>query len=90
MIYLISYESNEMLHDYAPVVEAIKNIGQAQHPMDTLWFVKTTSHDSASSIYRIIKPLLRDKDHLFVIDISDAKNRQGWLSKTFWQWLKQG
>lgn len=88
MIYLISYESNEMLHDYAPVIARIKSLGEAQHPMDTLWFVKTAKYDSATDIYNNIRPLLREKDHLFVIEISESKNRQGWLARTFWQWLK--
>lgn len=78
-----------MLHDYTEVIAKIKSLGQAQHPMETLWFVKTDLYSSATEIYRNIRPLLREKDHLFVIEISDSKNRQGWLSKTFWQWLKQ-
>lgn len=88
MIYLISYEANEMLHDYTEVKEKIKSLGEAQHPMETLWFVRTDAF-SANDIYNIIRPLLRQKDHLFVIEISGIKNRQGWLSKTFWQWLKR-
>lgn len=85
MTYLISYESNEMLHDYTEVMEAIKSFGNYQHPMSTLWFVRTDL--TADSIYQKIKPLLREKDHIFVTKIS-ANNCQGWLAKSFWQWLK--
>lgn len=85
--YLISYESNEMLHDYAPVMEAIKAMGEYQHPMSTLWFVRTNL--TADDICNRIRPLLRDKDHIFVSEVSSSTHRQGWLAKTFWQWLKQ-
>lgn len=85
MTYLISYESNEMLHDYTKVMEVIKSFENCQHPMSTLWFVRTDL--TADMIYRKIKPLLREKDHVFVTEIS-SNNRQGWLAKSFWQWLK--
>ena len=87
MTYLISYESNEMLHDYTPVMEMIKTLGEYQHPMSTLWFVRTNY--TANDIYDHIRPLLREKDHIFVVEVNQQKNRQGWLAKSFWQWLKQ-
>lgn len=84
--YLISYESDEMFHDYSIVVEKIKQLGDYQHPLVPLWFVKTELN--ANEIYRAIKPLLREKDRLFIMNIAKPDDRQGWLSKNFWQWLK--
>jgi len=88
MIYLISFESNEMLHDYSQVVERIKSLGDYQHPMTTLWFVNVNI--SIDEIYDIVKPLLREKDRLFITEIKDGQNWQGWLAKSFWLWLNKG
>jgi hypothetical protein len=46
------------------------------------------SNNSAETLYKRIKPLLSEKDHVFVVAL-DISERQGWMSKSFWDWLKQ-
>lgn len=41
MLYLISYDINEQQFDCLCVKETIKIFGDYQHPMETLWFVRT-------------------------------------------------
>ena len=78
--YLISYESDEMFHDYSIVVEKIKQLGDYQHPLVPLWFVKTELN--ANEIYGAIKPLLREKDRLFIMNIAKKGGKYvGWIGR---------
>lgn len=85
--YLISYEHDETFHDYAPLIEKIKSFDDWCHPLYPIWFVKTEL--TANQIYEKIKPLLRDKDRVFIMNIIETSDRQGYLSKNFWNWLRK-
>ena len=39
------------------------------------------------SIYRQIKAILDSDDHIFICEI-DLSNRQGWLPKSVWKWIR--
>lgn len=88
MVYLISYEVNEMLYDYSSLVETIKSIGSSyQHPMRSLWFI-SAENTSVEDITEIIKKQFHtNTDTVFVTAISKTSHYQGWLSKVFWSWL---
>ena len=91
MIYLISYEINEQQFDYSELKDAIKSYGDYQHPMETLWFVKVTGlvHNADSIAEKLRSYFHSTHDHIFVMEVSDGVDRQGWLPKVFWKWLKQ-
>lgn len=53
---------------------------------DYCWVVKTTS-DVAKWQTRL-KPLVEPDGSLLILAI-DPTNRQGWIAKGFWDWLKE-
>lgn len=50
------------------------------------WIVWTTS--DAEKWYERLRPLIKDDDSLFIVAI-DVSERQGWMSRRFWDWLKK-
>lgn len=90
MIYLISYEINEQQFDYLGLKETIKSFGDYQHPMETLWFVKTlTPRDVNEMAARLRLHFHSAHDNVFVMQLPDNVICQGWLPKAFWKWLGQ-
>ncbi len=88
-IYLISYEVNEAQFDYFDLKETIKSLGDYQHPMEPLWFVRVPDTIGADEILERIKAHFHSAhDHVFVMQVEDGIPRQGWLPKSFWKWLK--
>lgn len=88
MVYLIAYEINEQLRDYAALKEAIRALGNWQHPMKTVWFVK--SNKSAADIADALKPCIDLKnDHLYVAHLPFGAPSAGWMQKTLWRWLRE-
>lgn len=86
-IYSISYDLRQPGRNYANLYEAIKKIDpNYQHPLESNWFVR--SFDEANNIYEILRPHIDDNDLLFVVEVN-AKNRQGWMLRTFWNWFKE-
>lgn len=49
------------------------------------WVVKTTSN--ATKWQTRLKPLVEPKGTLLILKI-DPSERQGWIAKGFWEWLK--
>lgn len=89
MVYLISYDISDSLYDYTSLVERIKKMGDYQHPMKYLWFVRaddTNVNEISDSLRAEFKS---NTDHLFVTEFRPDTSMQGWLPRSFWQWLKQ-
>lgn len=84
--FLITYDLKKPGQSYSELYEAIKEIGDWQHPLESTWLVKV-DYTSAENIYERLRPQIDDNDLLFIVDITE-KDRQGWLSKTVWTWLK--
>ena len=90
MLYLISYEINEQQYDYSSLKEAIKSYGDYQHPMETLWFIRVSEHINADEIAEKLRIHFHSThDHIFVMQVFNNAQRQGWLPKVFWKWLRQ-
>lgn len=90
IVYLIVYEINEQLHDYSDLKEAIKGYGDYQHPMETLWFIRVRSSIGANDICTHLRNYLYfAHDHIYVMRVPRDIERQGWLPRSFWKWLKQ-
>jgi len=53
---------------------------------DTNWIVKTTS-DTAKWQTRL-KPLVEPSGALLILPIDTAAKRQGWMVKSFWEWMR--
>lgn len=85
--YLIAYDINEQLRDYAALKEAIRALGDWQHPMGSVWFVK--SDMSASEIATELNQYInKHHDHLFVTQLHSHKSGDGWMQKALWRWLR--
>lgn len=90
IIYLIGYEINEQLYDYAGLKEAIKSYGDYQHPMENMWFIRVRADIGVSEVAENLRSHLHfDSDHLYVMQVLRDVPRQGWLPRSFWKWLKQ-
>lgn len=87
--FLITYDLRKPGQSYSELYEVIKNVGEWQHPLESTWTVRVNSnYTSAQDIYKILRPKIDDNDSLFIVEIT-KQDRQGWLTKTFWEWLKK-
>lgn len=85
-IYSISYDLRQPNRDYTKLYEEIKKINNFIHPLESNWFVK--SELSANDIYNRLKPHIDNNDLLLVIKV-DETNKQGWMVRSFWDWLNK-
>lgn len=85
-IYLISYDLRKPGQNYTPLYDAIKAYGDWQHPMESLWAVYT--NENANTIYENLRSKIDDNDNLLIV-LMDTKERQGWLPRSFWQWVNE-
>jgi len=83
-IYLITYDLKSPNRDYTNLYALIKDMGEWQHPLDSVWLIKTWR--SASGIYDILRREKGEKDLLMVVKV-ELSDIQGWLSKSFWNWV---
>lgn len=90
-LYLITYDLNAEGKDYTGLYQKIKEIAPQAwvHPMESIWCIKVPDTDfpQANFIFDKLKPFIDSNDNLFVVEIT-GKDRQGWMSKSFWSWLK--
>ncbi len=84
MVYLITYDLRFPGRDYTNLYNAIKDLGDWRHPMESTWFVHSTLR--ANEIYNRLCSNIDTNDRLLVIEINSS-NKQGWLSQSFWGWL---
>ena len=86
--YLIIYDLRNPGRDYIALYEAIKSLSNDwQHPLTSTWFVSNVNVSSANDIFERLKPLIDNNDNLFIINMKNAVDRQGWMPKSFWQWI---
>lgn len=85
MIYLITYDINKVIKNYDDLYVAIKGLsGDFQHPLESTWFV-ATDNKNQEDIYKSLRPLIDEKDYLFVTRLT--KDYYGWLPKNVWDWI---
>ena len=85
--FLITYDLKQPGQDYGSLYNAIKSLGEWQHPLESTWVVVVADMRDAEFIYRILRPCMDMNDNLFVVEITKA-NRHGWLARSFWEWMK--
>ena len=86
--FLVTYDLKRPGQNYSDLYDAIKSEGDWQHPLESIWAVKTGTSVSAGTLYKRLRPLIDENDSLFIVEITD-QDRQGWLAKSFWTWLKE-
>lgn len=84
-IYSISYDLRKPGRNYSDLYDAIKSLDSTfQHPLESNWFVRSCL--SADEIYERLRVHIEDDDLLFISAIVPG-NRQGWMVRTFWDWI---
>lgn len=87
-VYLIIYDLRNSVKDYNALYDAIKNISSDwQHPLESTWFVSPTGGYTAQIIFDNLRACIDDNDNLFIVNMANPSDHQGWLPKTFWQWI---
>ena len=86
--FLVTYDLKIPGQNYSDLYDAIKSEGDWQHPLESTWVVKTDNLVLANTIYEHLRPCIDENDSLFIVEIT-AQDRQGWLAKSFWEWLKR-
>lgn len=86
--FLITYDLKKVGQNYSELYNAIKSLGDWQHPMESVWLVAVDSQFVfANDLYDKVKETIDENDSLFVVDIT-SQDRQGWMPKSLWEWLK--
>ncbi len=88
--FIITYDLRQPERNYSALYESIKNVageGNWQHPLESVWVVSIQETFSANDVYNVVRKELDNNDSLFIVEIT-AKDRQGWLAKSFWEWMK--
>ena len=86
--FIISYDLKVPGKDYSALFDAIKNLsgeGYWQHPLESTWVVYTTL--DVNDIYEKLHSVMDNNDLLLVLAVDPTK-RQGWLAKSFWEWMR--
>lgn len=84
MIYLITYDLRVPGRDYTSLYNAIKGYNDWQHPLESTWLISNDSQ--ANDIYTYLSQFIDKNDRLLIIEVNPA-NKQGWLAKSFWDWV---
>ena len=89
-LFLIIYDLKVPGRDYNSLYDAIKAIStDYQHPLDSTWFVFTDTDRSSQSIYDELRKTIDDNDNLFIVNMNNPLERQGWMPKNFWTWFAE-
>lgn len=84
-LYLISYDLRKPNQDYEELFSAIKSFSGYYHLLESAWLVSTGKN--AQGVYDILRPHTDDNDHIFVSSVNSS-DRQGWIPKGAWEWIK--
>lgn len=87
MIVLITYDLKQPGRNYTDLYEAIKSLGDWQHPLESTWFVHLPDNSNLDEIVEKLKASADKNDFFFAVEIT--KRYQGWLPKSFWTWINQ-
>ena len=88
MIYLVTYDLKSVNKDYGSLYDAIKGCGEWIHPLESVWIVDVFARQlNADQITDILRANMTQDDTLFVCQI-DGMNRNGWMAKNAWQWMR--
>lgn len=87
MLILITYDLKQPDRNYEPLYLAIKQCGDKWwHYMDSVWLVHTNLNPQ--QCFDRLRLSLDENDYVLVLDIT-RQQRQGWLPKDAWDWVKE-
>ncbi|MFA6459449.1 MAG: hypothetical protein WCV79_03605 [Candidatus Paceibacterota bacterium] len=85
MILLISYNLNNTGKDYSSFYNTIKSADSWWHYIKSIWMIKTTL--GVDEWNERLHAQMAPGDHLLIVDVTN-QNRNGWLPKDAWKWIK--
>lgn len=85
--YIVSYDLKVPNRDYTSLYDAIKGYNDWQHPLESTWLLYTSEDANQISSHLRSDGKMDDSDLLFVCALN-IEDRQGWLDKTVWTWIK--
>jgi hypothetical protein len=83
-VYSINYDLKKPGMDYQDLYDAIKQYNW-WHYLESTWLVHT--NDSASDIFKRLKPHIDDNDSILIIEA--GKDKAGWLPEEAWDWINK-
>jgi hypothetical protein len=86
---LITYNLNRGDNNYEDLFGAIRGFGNTWHDasqLDSVWFVRTNLTPTQAS-EKLASVLDDEKDRWVVFDVT-GQARQGWISKSLWEFLQ--
>lgn len=89
-LFLITYDLKQPGRNYSELYELIKSLAGEnnwQHPLESTWMIKVSDSTTVDGITTQLRTSMDTKDSIFVVDISRMPY-QGWLPKSFWDWMK--
>ena len=90
-LYVIAYDLKQPGQDYSTLYESIKNLageGNWQHPLESVWVVRFRNNKEVKEIFDTLHGKMDNNDSLFIVRIT-GQPYQGWLPKSFWEWMKE-
>ena len=88
--FAIAYDLKRPGRNYSALYDAIRTLAgndNWQHPLESIWIVNMPDDSTANSIFKSIHAQMDENDSLFIFEITQ-QDRQGWLPKSFWEWMK--
>lgn len=82
--YVISYDLKNPGRDYTALYSAIKSKPHWNHPLESMWIVRT--YENANTLYNSLCGAIDKNDLLFVSELN-VSNVEGWMPQSFWQWM---
>ena len=85
MILIVTYDLRGPAGTYEEFFDTLKSEDSWAHYLRSTWLVSTKK--SPSEMYTELRPFLKSGDHLMISRLS--KDRQGWLPKKAWAWVRR-
>ena len=85
MIYLISYDLKTPNANYDALYDRLKSASSWWHYLDSTWLIYTT--ESLDTWRQKVQDAIGTDDLFIIIDIT-KQQRNGWLPKKAWEWIR--
>jgi hypothetical protein len=89
MALLVTYDLHTPGMDYSGLIHELKSPPTYAwwHHLGSTWILRTG--ETPRELFHRIAPHLDTNDRIFVIEIDDYPECQGWLPRRAWEWLKE-
>lgn len=85
-LFSITYDLKLPGRNYSDLYDAIRDLGETQHPLESTWVVKVGDSITVDTVSEKLHSIIDERDSLFVVDITNSQY-QGWLPRSFWEWI---